>query len=94
MSGAKATDAEKNEKWWVYMLLCGDGRLYTGMTNDFQKRLRAHRAGRGAKFTKGRGPLKIVYLDEQNSRSEALKVEMAVKQRSRLEKLAFAAFHC
>ena len=68
-------------------LRCGDGRLYTGVTNDLDRRLKAHRAGKGAKFTKGRGPLKVVYLDEQPDRSRALKVEIAIKKLSRSEKL-------
>ncbi|MBL91426.1 MAG: endonuclease [Myxococcales bacterium] len=78
---------EKSEKWVVYILKCGDGSLYTGITNDFDKRLKAHRAGKGAKFTKGRGPLKVVYLDEQPDRSQALKTEWAIKKLSRQEKL-------
>ena len=71
----------------VYILRCGDDRLYTGVTNDLERRLKAHRAGKGAKFTKGRGPLKVVYLDEQPHRSAALKVEIAIKKLSRSEKL-------
>jgi len=81
---------EKSDKWLVYILRCGDGRLYTGITNDFEKRLKAHRAGTGAKFTKGRGPLKVVYLDEQPDRSQALKTEFAIKRLSRKEKLVLA----
>jgi len=75
------------DKWMVYILRCGDGRLYTGVTNNLERRLKAHRAGKGAKFTKGRGPLKVVYLDEQPDRSQALKVEIAIKKLSRTEKL-------
>ena len=58
--------------WYVYMLLCGDGTLYTGMTDDVPRRLRVHRSGRGAKYTRGRGPLTLVYVQEQPSRSAAL----------------------
>ena len=58
--------------WYVYMLLCGDGTLYTGMTDDVPRRLRAHQSGRGAKYTRGRGPLTLVYTQEQPSRSAAL----------------------
>ena len=81
------SQVEKSEKWVVYILKCGDGSLYTGITNDFEKRLKAHRAGKGAKFTKGRGPLNVVYLDEQPDRSQALKTEWAIKKLSRKEKL-------
>ena len=47
--------------WYVYILRCGDGTLYTGMTDDVQRRLDAHRAGKGAKYTRGRGPLELAY---------------------------------
>ena len=57
--------------WYVYMLLCGDGTLYTGMTDDVPRRLRAHRSGRGAKYTRGRGPLTLVYVQEQPLRRPA-----------------------
>ena len=46
--------------WWVYILRCGDGTLYTGMTDDPERRLAAHRSGHGAKYTRGRGPLELV----------------------------------
>jgi pyrroline-5-carboxylate reductase len=77
---------ETVDKWVVYILRCGDDRLYTGVTNDLQRRLKAHRSGKGAKFTKGRGPLKVVYLDEQPDRSAALKTEIAIKKLSRAQK--------
>ena len=51
--------------WYVYILRCGDGTLYTGMTDDVQRRLDAHRAGKGAKYTRGRGPLELAYTEEQ-----------------------------
>ena len=47
--------------WYVYILRCGDGTLYTGSTDDVERRLAAHRAGKGAKYTRGRGPLELVY---------------------------------
>ena len=50
--------------WYVYMLRCGDDTLYTGMTDDVEKRFAAHAAGRGAKYTRGRGPLELVYTEE------------------------------
>lgn len=72
--------------WYVYMLLCGDGTLYTGMTDDVPRRLRAHRSGRGAKYTRGRGPLTLVYVQEQPSRSAALRREYQIKRLSRAQK--------
>ena len=74
------------KQWCVYILRCGDGTLYTGMTDDFEKRLAAHRKGAGAKYTRGRGPLTPVYREVCDSRSAALKREYAVKRLPRREK--------
>ena len=75
------------KQWCVYMLRCGDGTLYTGMTDDFEKRLAAHRSGRGAKYTRGRQPIEPVYCEPCESRSAALKREYAIKRLARAEKL-------
>ena len=72
--------------WHLYILRCGDGTLYTGITTDVARRLEAHRQGRGAKYTRGRGPLELIYQEECGTHSEALKRELAVKQLSRAEK--------
>ena len=72
--------------WYVYMLRCGDDTLYTGVTDDVQKRLATHRAGKGAKYTRGRGPLELVYRETCGSHSDALKREAAVKKLSRMQK--------
>ena len=77
--------------WFVYILRCGDGTLYTGVTDDVQRRLAAHRAGKGAKYTRGRGPPELVYTQEQPDKSAALKREAAIKRLSRAEKLALIA---
>lgn len=77
--------------WLVYVLRCGDGTLYTGITNDFPRRLRAHRLGRASKYTRARLPVTPVYLEPQSSRGAALKREAVVKRLSRAEKLALAA---
>ena len=74
--------------WWVYILRCGDGTLYTGMTDDPERRLAAHRSGHGAKYTRGRGPLELVYLEECASHSDALRRELAVKKLTRAQKEA------
>ncbi len=73
--------------WYVYMLQCGDGSLYTGITDDVPRRLAAHRAGKGAKYTRGRGPLELVYQEEQPDKSSALKREIAIKRLKRKQKL-------
>ena len=65
--------------WKLYILRCGDGSLYTGITTDVEKRLEAHRSGKGAKYTRGRGPLELVYTEACGSHSDALKRELAVK---------------
>ncbi|MDY4509038.1 MAG: GIY-YIG nuclease family protein [Candidatus Faecousia sp.] len=72
--------------WYLYILRCGDGTLYTGITTDIQRRLEAHRCGKGAKYTRGRGPLKLAYQEACSTHSEALKREAAVKRLSRTEK--------
>lgn len=77
-----------SKRWSVYVLECGDGSLYTGITNDVPARLLAHSEGRGAKYTKGRGPLALKYQEECADRSAASKREMAIKKLSREEKKA------
>ena len=72
--------------WYLYILRCGDGTLYTGITTDVARRLEEHRQGRGAKYTRGRGPLELVYQEECGTHSWALKREYAVKQLTREEK--------
>lgn len=73
-------------QWVVYILECNDGTLYTGITNRLQHRLTAHRSGKGAKYTKGRGPLKLRYLEDCENHSQALKREVAIKRLTKDEK--------
>jgi len=73
--------------WYLYILRCRDGSLYTGITTDVDKRLEAHRAGKGAKYTRGRGPLELVYSEACGDHSTALRREMEVKALPREEKL-------
>ena len=73
--------------WELYILRCGDGTLYTGITTDVEKRLETHRCGKGAKYTRGRGPLELVYREECGDHSAALKREAEIKKLSREEKL-------
>lgn len=77
-----------DKTWKLYILRCGDGSLYTGITTDVQRRYAAHCAGTGAKYTRGRGPLELVYREECGTHSEALRRELAVKALTRLEKEA------
>ena len=76
-----------DESWKVYILRCGDGSLYTGITKDISARLELHRSGKGAKYTRGRGPLELVYREELPDKSAALRREAALKRLSRKEKL-------
>jgi putative endonuclease len=73
--------------WLLYILQCADGTLYTGITNNLELRLEKHTLGTGAKYTKGRGPFKVIYTEECTDRSEASKREREVKGMSRVEKL-------
>ena len=80
------------EKQWVlYILECKDGSLYTGITDHLERRLAAHRAGKGAKYTRGRTPLTLRYVEQCADHSTALRREIAVKRLTRPEKLALCA---
>lgn len=76
---------------YVYMLRCKDGSLYTGWTNDVAHRLAMHQCGRGAKYTRGRGPLELAYVEELPDKESAMKRECAVKALPRAGKLALCA---
>ena len=73
--------------WTVYILECGDGTLYTGITDDLERRLKAHSQGKGAKYTRGRGPLILRYREELPDKGTALKRESAIKRMKRSEKM-------
>lgn len=77
--------------WFVYMLRCGDGTLYTGVTDNVERRLAAHRVGKGAKYTRGRGPLKLVYQEQVPDKSAALRREYQIKQLTKQKKEALLA---
>ena len=81
-----ATD--KSDKWFIYILECADKTLYTGSTNDLDKRLEAHNSGNGAKYTKARLPVKLVYHEEFEDKKEAMKREWYIKHKlSRKQKM-------
>jgi putative endonuclease len=73
--------------WYIYILECSDGTLYTGITTDVNRRLLEHNSGKGAKYTRTRRPVVLKALFEANNRSEASKEEYRIKQLSRAEKL-------
>lgn len=76
--------------WSVYLLECVDGTLYCGVTNDLDRRLAAHNAGKGAKYTAGRRPVKLVWSEPQPTRGDALRRELQVKAMPRAAKLRLA----
>ncbi len=80
-------DTAPDTTWTVYILRCGDGSLYTGIARDALKRLAQHSSGKGARYTKGRGPCELVYTEPCGSRSAASKREAAIKSLSRAAKL-------
>jgi len=75
-------------RWVVYVVRCADGSLYTGCTNDLARRLHAHNAGKGARYTRSRRPVTLVYREGVKDRSKALSREAKVKQLTRAQKLA------
>jgi predicted GIY-YIG superfamily endonuclease len=77
--------------WFVYIVRCRDGSLYTGIAVDLHKRLEAHRRGAGAKYTRSRRPLALVYRERQPDRSGALRREAAIRRLGRAGKLALIA---
>ena len=74
------------KQWSLYILKCGDGTLYTGIALDVQKRFQAHCSGKGAKYTRGRGPLTLLYQEVCGDHGTALRRELQVKALSREEK--------
>lgn len=74
--------------WTVYILRCKDDTLYTGITDNLPRRLAAHNAGRGAKYTRGRGPVTVVHTEQLEDKSSALRRESAIKKLTRAERLA------
>lgn len=75
-------------KYYVYMLRCRDNSLYTGYTNDVKRRESVHNTGKGAKYTKSRLPVKLVYFEECEDKSQALKRECAIKRLDKQHKEA------
>lgn len=79
--------------WYVYILRCADGTLYTGITTDPERRLAQHNAGTGAKYTRGRRPVALCYQETLPTKGDALRRELAVKALSREQKLGLMALN-
>ena len=79
--------------WYVYMLRCGDGSLYTGCTDNVERRLAVHQSGKGAKYTRSRLPVELVYSEALPDKSAALRREAAIKKLPREKKLALVQAH-
>jgi putative endonuclease len=75
-----------SSRWLVYLLRCRDGSLYTGITNDLPKRLKAHAAGKASKYTRSRLPVTLAFTEPQPTKSRALKREAAIKKLRRAQK--------
>jgi putative endonuclease len=75
-------------KWFVYILNCADGTFYTGITNDLDRRIKAHNAGTASKYTRIRRPVSIVYSEEVETKGDALRRELQIKRLTRSEKMA------
>lgn len=71
----------------MYILKCKDNSLYTGWTNDLEKRIKAHNSGKGAKYTRGRGPVKLIYFEEFQEKREAQSREYYIKKMTKKQKL-------
>ena len=79
---------EKDNKAYMYVVECADGTLYTGYTTDVERRLKTHNAGKGAKYTRARLPVKLLYSEFFDSKPEAMSAEALFKKKSREKKLA------
>ena len=89
-AGTKTSTATSSSavNWCVYMLVCADGTLYTGMTNDLDARIAVHNSGKGARYTRSRLPVRLVYSEPATDRGSAASREAQLKSLSRSEKLA------
>jgi putative endonuclease len=86
------SDEEDVVHWTVYILECADNTFYTGITNDLGRRMVAHAAGKGARYTKGRGPFRLVYRETCQGRAAASRRETAIKLLSRAQKRQLCTF--
>ena len=85
---SKRGPARKIEQWFVYILRCGDGTYYTGITKDLHRRCKQHNAGIASRYTRSRLPTRLVYQEPSRSQSQALRREAAIKSLTRQEKMS------
>lgn len=78
---------DKEKTNYIYILQCADSTLYTGWTTDLESRLKAHNSGSGAKYTRGRGPVRLLYSEAFDTKGEALKREKQIQKLTRIKKL-------
>lgn len=83
----------KTKKAYIYVVECSDGTLYTGYTTDIQHRIKTHNAGKGAKYTRSRLPVKLIYQESFDSKESAMSAESYFKQKTRKQKLEYIAAH-
>jgi len=86
--GRKPKPKPPGDPWFVYIIRCADGSLYTGITKDVKRRCQQHNAGTASRYTRSRLPVEVVYQQRRSSQSSALKREAAIKALTRKEKLA------
>lgn len=86
MDRMKEPKTQEEERNYTYILECGDGSLYTGWTNNLERRLKAHNEGKGAKYTKTRRPLRLKYYEIFPTKEEAMSREYAIKRMTRKQK--------
>ncbi|MBK8014365.1 MAG: GIY-YIG nuclease family protein [Deltaproteobacteria bacterium] len=83
----------EEDEWYVYLLECQDGTLYTGIAKDVERRIRQHEEGAGARYTRGRGPFRLLATAGPLSQGEALQCERSVKRVRRADKLEYMMMH-
>lgn len=88
-----ATYRPKYPRYWVYMLLCEDGSIYTGITTDLARRLAMHKAGKGGAYTRSHGAVRMIYTEMKRGKGRALSREAEIKKWTRAEKLQYAKDH-
>lgn len=81
---------DDSDAWYVYLIACGDGTYYTGISTNPQRRLEQHRSGTGARYTRGRGPLALMWRSSPLSRADALRQERRIKRLTHAQKEAMA----
>ena len=86
-------ERKKTTRWCVYLLECSDGSYYCGITTDLDRRVSEHNSGLGAKYTRGRGPVKLITATFVEDRSTALRLESATKKKRKKEKVKFLQSH-